>query len=296
MTQAPSLDAVVVDYHTGAHLRRLLASLATEGVSRVIVVDNSTTGATPNDLTAASPVEVVRQRSNTGFGGGVNAGVRRASSELVLVSNPDVVVAPGTVRRLVAELAADERLAIVAPRLLEADGTIHQSARAFPTITGSAIQAFAGLLRPGGRLSTAYRRRNWDASESRTVDWVSGAFFLVRKSAFEEVGGFDESYFMYVEEVDLCWRLKGAGWKVRYVPEAQVVHSGGASAAAHPYAMALSQHRSLWRFARRTARKNERLLLPLVAAGLTARLAIVLGRAAWQRTLGRLHPRALAAP
>ena len=106
------------------------------------------------------------------------------------------------------------------------------------------------------------------------ADWVSGAFFLVRRLAFESVGGFDERYFMYLEDVDLCWRLHRAGWRVRYEPDAEVVHEQGRSASRHPYSMLLAHHVSMWRFARRSADRSEKMLLPLVFLGLLVRVVL----------------------
>ena len=103
------------------------------------------------------------------------------------------------------------------------------------------------------------------------VEWVSGTAMLVRRTAFEEVGGFDEDYFMYVEDVDLCWRLRKAGWDVRYAPTAGVVHAIGGSSEARPLRMIAAHHRSLLRFAVRTTSGPRRLLLPVVAVGLVVR-------------------------
>src|SRR5207248_4889307 len=106
-------------------------------------------------------------------------------------------------------------------------------------------------------------------------------------SAYETVGGFDEHYFMYVEDVDLCWRLGRAGWKVGYEPAGRVVHSGAVSTNQAPYRMILEHHRSLWRFARTSTEGPRRLALPAVAAGLTARTALAWGQRAlegWRRS------------
>jgi N-acetylglucosaminyl-diphospho-decaprenol L-rhamnosyltransferase len=107
------------------------------------------------------------------------------------------------------------------------------------------------------------------------VDWVTGACFLVRREAFDAVGGFDDRYFMYVEEVDLCWRLARAGWRTGYESSARVRHLGGVSTAAVPYRMIVAHHSSLWRFARRTTCGYDRLLLPVVAVGIAGRCAAV---------------------
>ena len=104
---------------------------------------------------------------------------------------------------------------------------------------------------------------------------MTGACFLVRRQAFDAVGGFDDRYFMYVEEVDLCWRLAKAGWRTAYEPSARVLHLAGISTAAVPYRMIAAHHLSLWRFARRTTSGPDRLWLPVVAAGIAGRWGFV---------------------
>jgi N-acetylglucosaminyl-diphospho-decaprenol L-rhamnosyltransferase len=116
---------------------------------------------------------------------------------------------------------------------------------------------------------------DWDHGRpAAAVDWVSGACMLVRRSAFEAVGGFDEGYFMYVEDVDLCWRLARAGWRIGYEPSGRVVHALGASSRLMPYRMIAAHHRSLLRFASRTTTGGRRAVLPLVAAGLGVRTGV----------------------
>ncbi len=273
----------MVDFHATAHAARLVGSLLAEGLTQVVVVDNSGEGMTRAGFTAAGvrlgdAVAIVEPSLNAGFGAGVNAGMEEVVADVVIVANPDTVPETGAVARLLEALQADGALGIVGPALLEADGSLHQSARKFPTIGASSLQAFAGLLAPQGRLARRYRARNWESSSGQYVDWVSGAFFAVRREAFESIGGFDPAYFMYVEEVDLCWRLSRAGWRAGYVPLARVTHLGGASARAHPYRMLVSRHRSLWLFARRSTDGMRRAALPVVAAGLAVRLLLALSR------------------
>ena len=158
--------------------------------------------------------------------------------------------------------------------MLDDAGHVVQSARAFPSLRSSSVQAFLGLLRPSGRRSSEYRARNWSLAELGTVDWVTGACFLVRADAFRAIGGFDDEYFLYVEEVDFCWRLRAAGWEVLYQPEARVIHTGGVSTSAHPYRAIVTHHRSLWTFVRRTTSGTDRLALPFMAVALVARCVI----------------------
>jgi N-acetylglucosaminyl-diphospho-decaprenol L-rhamnosyltransferase len=118
------------------------------------------------------------------------------------------------------------------------------------------------------------------------VDWVTGACLLVRSDAFRQIGGFDDRYFLYVEEVDFCWRLHDAGWQVLYEPRARVTHTGGVSTSAHPYRAIAIHHRSLWLFIRRTTSGADRAALPVIGMGLVVRcgFACVLQT---RRTLGR---------
>jgi N-acetylglucosaminyl-diphospho-decaprenol L-rhamnosyltransferase len=128
---------------------------------------------------------------------------------------------------------------------------------------------------------------DWDHAHAADVDWVAFTFVLVRASALREIGGLDERYFMYVEDVDTCWRLREAGWVVAYEPDAVVSHRIGGSSASAPYRMIVHHHRSLWRFARRTARGAGRLALPFLAAGLAARTVV-----AWLQHWIRRRPHA----
>jgi N-acetylglucosaminyl-diphospho-decaprenol L-rhamnosyltransferase len=208
-----------------------------------------------------------------------------------------LVLTNESITALCERLESDVGAGLVGPQLVDSAGTPQASARAFPTIGRSWRQAFVGLVAPRGSSALRYAQANRDlASRGGEVDWVTGACFLVRRQAFIEVGGFDSSYFMYVEEVDLCWRLKQAGWRVLHEPSASVVHIGGVSASQRPFSMAVAQHRSLWRFSRITARGRQRWALPLVAVGITARLGVVLARELLRRSTprqlsGRASPR-----
>jgi N-acetylglucosaminyl-diphospho-decaprenol L-rhamnosyltransferase len=136
--------------------------------------------------------------------------------------------------------------------------------------------ALLGIFRPDNRFTRSYQRNDLDQASGGPVevDWVSGACFLVRRSAFEQVGGFDESYFMYAEDVDLCWRLRQEDWSAAYVPAAEVTHRQGVSTDHHPYRMIVEHHRSLLRFAVRSSRGWRRGALPVVALGIGIRAGL----------------------
>ncbi len=150
----------------------------------------------------------------------------------------------------------DPGWALVGPLIRTTAGDRYPSARHFPSLVDAGGHALLGIFAPDNRFTRSYQRSDLDGATGGPVevDWVSGACFLVRRSAFEQVGGFDESYFMYAEDVDLCWRLGQAGWTAAYVPAAEVTHRQGVSTDHHPYRMIFEHHRSLLRFAARSSR------------------------------------------
>lgn len=271
------VTAVVVNYNAAGALERCVESLAADGVAHVVVVDNASTDHSADELSPRAGntrVEIVRSTSNLGYGRAANVGATRSGSEYVLVANPDLEVRPGCIEVLAGVLSSSPGVALVGPMLRETSGVVYPSGRDFPSIAEALGHAFLGLVWGGNPWTRRYRHLGHDQHVSRSADWVSGAIFLVRRRAFESVGGFDEGYFMYLEEVDLCWRLRRAGWEVRYEPAAEVVHVQGVSTSQHPYRMLLAHHRSMWRFARKTASARDRWLLPLIAVGLVVRLGL----------------------
>ncbi len=264
-------DVVVVTYESERWIDGCLASLVDQpGVGQIVVVDNASTDATGAVVAGYSSrgVRWLALGVNRGFGSAANRGVASTSSATVLIVNPDLIVGPGAVQALRSRLLAGDRLAIVGPAVTDLAGTPYPSARSFPNLIDAAGHAFIGLFRTDNPWSVRYLR-------PKRVEWVSGTAMLVRRDAFESVGGFDESYFMYVEDVDLCWRLARAGWWVVVEEAAVVLHGVGGSSERAPYRMIAAHHRSLWRFARRSATSTQRLALPIVAVGLAIRAGLV---------------------
>ncbi len=272
---AEKVAAVVVNYNGGEALARCVASLRRNGIVDIVVVDNGSTDESTALLQALDPSSrLVRSPRNAGYGAGANLGARFTAAELLFVCNPDLVVEPEAIRILVESLDARPGTAVVGPMLLEPDGSVYPSGRSFPALGDSLGHAFAGLFWTDNPWTRRYRLLGEKQHTARDADWVSGASFLVRRRAFEAVGGFDEAYFMYVEDVDLCWRLHRAGWGVRYEPAACVVHEQGLSTSMHPYTMLVAHHMSIMRFAVRSSEGRQRYLLPLVGLALAMRLAL----------------------
>ena len=265
-----------------------MTSLFAAGASRIVVVDNAVPcGRSRLSLDrgddppgSGQAVDVIETGINLGYGSGANRGAALCDADLLLVCNPDVVVDKDALRHLAGAFDNDPTLAIAGPLVLEPDGTRYPSARRFPSLIEGAGHAIAGRLMPHNRFSRRYRMTEMSSTATTAIDWVSGSCMLVRRKAFEELGGFDESYFMYGEDVDLCWRAHRAGYAVAWIPSASVTHVGGISTRRTPYRMLAAHHRSALRFASRSLSGPSRLALPAIAAILAARFLAEIAREA----------------
>lgn len=264
--------AVVVDYHADRVLVECVDSLWRNELRHVVVVENGEVGSVPAALVQGG-VTLVSPGVNLGYGGGVNRGVALSpASEFILVSNPDVVVHDGAVAALVHYLHGHDDVALVGPEVRRPDGTVYPSRRDFPNVWLAGLHAVLEPLWPKNPATARYRSTRGDG----TVDWVSGACFLVRRRAFEAVGGFDERYFMFAEDMALCWALRERGFLVAATSDAVVTHVEGVSRARVSREMLIAHHRSALRFEFQTARGWRRALLPLATAVLSVRLVLVL--------------------
>jgi N-acetylglucosaminyl-diphospho-decaprenol L-rhamnosyltransferase len=285
-TDAPRWAAVVVNFEAGPLLVECIASLLADtsaGPMELVVVDNASKDDSIATLFAAHPVvRVVRAPGNIGYARGANLGTAATKAPIVAVLKPDTVVQPGTAGALVSRLEREPRLGAVGPRVHNPDGSDYPSARAMPSIPVAIGHGLLGLWWQTNPFTARYRQLDADPSLPRLVDWVSGAAVWLRRRALDDVGGWDERYFMYLEDTDLCWRLRGAGWEVAYEPGGVVVHVQGASASRRPYRMLLEHHRSAWRFARSRLTGARAVLLPLAALYFSARAVIAIIDHAWR--------------
>lgn len=271
------MGVVIVNYNTAPLLRRCLTSVLAEIPGPVLVIDNGSSDGSPELVHGEFPtVRVHTETGNPGYGAAANLAVRELSTRYVLLLNADTELTSGAVTALVAYLDDHASVAMAGPRIVTVAGTYEPSAHDFPT-------PMALLLAESGvrRLLGVARRHEW---RPRSVDWVLGAALAIRREAFDAVGGFDEAYFLYHEEVDLCYRLRAAGWEIHYAPVATVLHVGGASTsqrAAEAYGVYV---RSTQRFARlRFSRSKTAGVRAVLAAALVARLARDAAQLAWVR-------------
>ena len=243
------VSAIVVSHNTRSHLEPCLTGLA-GAADETIVVDNASTDGSAEFVREAFPwVHLITLRENRGFGAAGNEGMRAARGRYFLLVNADASPLGDAVRRLVAFADERPRSGAVGPRLLRPDASVQRSVRGFPTLWRLATEYyFLRWLGPGTKALNAFYGANFDHRSVREADFLEGAVLLLRREAVEEVGEFDADFFMFNEEVDLCYRLKQAGWCVTFFPGAEFWHVGGASTRAVWPRMYREQLRSHLRF------------------------------------------------
>jgi len=259
------VDVVVVSYNSRNQLRTCVERLVGVPGIHVVVVDN----ASPDrglETVRGLPLLAIQAGDNLGFAHGSNLGWRRTRSPLVLFLNPDASIDPLDVRQLAAILEQRDEVGIVAPRIVRADGATHYSIRREPRVASSFSQAlFLHRLFPRAEWTDEVVRRPAAYEEPGCHEWVSGACLMIRRSTLERLGGWDEGYFLYCEDTDLCVRVRSLGLCVAYEPSTVARHVGGASAprSATLPVLAASRVRYASRHRGRTATLLERLAIGL---------------------------------
>jgi len=243
---------VTVSYNSLDVLPPFLASTADASAAdvEVVVADNASADADElRRITEATGARFLELGENRGYGAAANSAVATLDQDVrwVLVSNPDVVLEPLALDRMIATASADTTIGAVGPRLLEPTGEVYPSARLVPSLrTGLGHAAFANVW-PGNPWTKRYRQ-DGDHSARRDAGWLSGACVLVRRDVFDRLGGFDEGYFMYFEDVDLGWRIGKAGFRNVFDPSATAVHVGGTATKGSSERMRKAHHESAYRF------------------------------------------------
>jgi N-acetylglucosaminyl-diphospho-decaprenol L-rhamnosyltransferase len=223
----PEVSAVVVTYNGLPHVERALESV--QGLETV-VVDHGSTDGTLERVRSRFPGAKVVEQENRGLGAGWNTGIRETSTPHVLVLNSDAWLVGDAAERLVRFAEGIPKAAWVAPRLLNPDGSLQPSVRGFPTPWRLATEyLFLRKLAPRSRLLNAFYGAGFRHDEIREVEFAKAAAFLIRREAFDEVGPFDEQFFLFSEETDWSYRARSAGWRTLFFPEAEAVHVGGAT-------------------------------------------------------------------
>lgn len=270
------LAVVTVTYSPGETLEAFLDSLkaATDRPARVVLADNGSVDGAPERAARRDGVELLRIGENVGYGTAANRAVVTLGPEVgwVVVANPDLEWGEGSIDTLLAAAGRWPRAGALGPLIRDPDGSVYPSARLLPSLGRGAGHAVLGRVWPANPWSRAYRQSEARIGE-RAAGWLSGSCLLLRRTAFDSVGGFDPRYFMYFEDVDLGDRLGKAGWLNVYVPGAEVTHLGGVSTSKPEVSvrMLTEHHRSAYRY---LADRHPGVAAAPVRAALRAGLAV----------------------
>ncbi|WP_067864750.1 glycosyltransferase family 2 protein [Nocardia shimofusensis] len=283
-----TVGVLLITYQSAEDLPSFLDSLeaAVEPLQLdVVCVDNTSTDNGP-DLVAAYGGRVTRNKRNVGLSTAINQAAAQTDAEWLLVANPDTHLSPASIATLVETARTDERIGMIGPQILRLDGTPYPSGRAFPSLLDGIVHALLGGVWPGNPATRRYFGKQ--LTTAGDVDWISGCCMLFRRDAFEEVGGFDERYFLYFEETKMALDMHRAGWRVVLDPSVGIKHREGGSMRSAPFRKVRSHHRSALRFYVDYHRGTPWIVFaPLVAAGLAARAVVASARTAVTGRLAR---------
>ncbi len=268
---------VIVNYNGGDDVLACLTSVhETPGNVEVCVVDNASTDGSPDRIAERfDGVRLVRNDHNAGFAAAANQGVRATDHPVVVLLNPDARVTPAALGTLSRAFEVHERAGAIGALVRNPDGSVQPSKRSFPTLWQSVLHGLVGLVWTSNPGTRAYVLADAPLDAPCTVGWVSGAAMALRREAFDAMDGFDEDFFFFVEDVDLCKRLWDAGWEVWFEPRAEVVHAWGGSWTRRPLKFLWLHQWNLFRYVRKHRRGWWVVAYPAIAAGLLLRFLLL---------------------
>jgi GT2 family glycosyltransferase len=276
------LDIVIVNFNSTKHLLQCVKSIKShlKGISaNIIVHDNASTDDPDSISKKNADIFYIKNYRNCGFSRAINRSIKFSKSQYILLLNPDTMICDGFFDRSLKFLSDNKQVGLMGPKVLEKDGSVQGSARTFPT----PLTTFFGRKSPITRLfpNNPITKKNiltigHDGISTLQVDWVSGACMLMRRDAFESVEGFDENFFLYWEDTDLCKRMKDKGWNIVYYPKAQIIHYTGISSNKKPLFSIFQFHRSCYYLFRKHCRWPMAIFLPFAFLGLSVRCLVVM--------------------
>jgi GT2 family glycosyltransferase len=269
------IAVAVVNFNTREYLDACLRSVTADGAEEIVVVDNAShDGSVEMVRTSFPQVRLLPNSGDRGFGAAANQAVAACTAPYVLLLNADTLLRPGALHGLRTYLDRHPKAGIAGPRLENLDGSLQASCFPAPTPFNEFLELsnLSAALRFVPVVRNRYLR-TWRHDRPRAVPWLNGAAMAMRREAFESIGGFDESFFMYSEEIDLCFRMRANGWQIHFTPDAAIAHVGGASTRQNRVEMAARALTSRVMLYRRHFSRGRLLQLRLVVtAGMVAKL------------------------
>ena len=294
------IDLIIVNYKSTDFLQTCLYSVY-ENLNgtkvNVHVFDNGSHDHVDLIKTNFPKTSLFKHHRNLGFSGGVNRVVDKTSSPYIVILNPDTVVLNDFFETVIGFMKKNSDVGILGPKVINSDGCVQGSARAFPTFSSALFGRKSLLTRmfPNNRFTCANILSNLsDGKNSMEVDWVSGACMVVKRKALEDVGLLDEKFFLYWEDVDWCRRMWNKGWKVTYYPRATIQHAVGGSSEHYLFRSIFEFHKSAYLYFTKYFRSPRLLIKPLIIAGLSIRFCGILLLQATRRLLLSFKPKSKA--
>lgn len=281
MTSPFDLSIIIVNYNVKKLLYECLSSIFRTNSKKkveVIVVDNASRDKSAEMVEKDFPqVTLIQNRKNLGFARGANQGIKISRGRYIFLLNPDTLITTGELDKMIDFMEENKEVGICGPKMVDSQGNLHHSCRRFPNYLTSisSSQSLLFKLFPGNPLSQEYLLTEKNHREEMEVDWVSGSALLARKDMLDQIGNLDENFFMYVEDVDLCYRAKKGGWKVFYYPHTEIRHLIGASTNQEKSKMIIQHHKSMYHFYQKHY-SPKTILSILVLWGIFFRMGIVL--------------------
>lgn len=277
-----SIDIIIVNHNSSKCTIKAIESLKEKingYIPNIIVVDNASIDTPEIVASKFSDVELLINKENLGFSKAINQALKKTMNDYSVILNPDTVIVNGFIKEVIDYLEKNQDIGIVGPRIFDSDGSIQGSARRFPTFWTSMFGRKSPLTKMFP--NNPFTRKefvcfNEDAREVFEVDWVSGACMVIRRKSLEAVGGFDERFFLYWEDTDICKRVRDAGWKIVYYTRAKVIHYIGRSSSTKPIESIYHFHNSCFKLFQKHARGFQRALVPITLVALSLRCFFII--------------------
>jgi N-acetylglucosaminyl-diphospho-decaprenol L-rhamnosyltransferase len=271
-------SAVIIEFHSGDYLFKCIDSLMKQDIrpTKIVVVNNGTSKNTLSRLQDIDIVQTINPSQNLGYAKAANLGINNTDTQIVATLNPDIILESDCASYILETMSKDSKVGAVGPLIYETDETIYPSARINPSLKIALGHAVFSLFTKDNKYTRKYLNADIDKSRPSQVDWLSGAAIFLNRDALNASGMWDERYFMYCEDIDLCNTLNDNGYRCIYDPRAKIIHKGAVSTSSMPIKLLVQHHKSLFLYSQKKYRNKPILkILAMVFIALRLPLAIV---------------------